>query len=167
MEKIFGSTAAGIVIIFLLVLAIVLLFLIYRTNVRMAELAKKYRILARKRDGSGGDKLPDIKEETQQKKAEALPRKEIRSLRAQYDKTLSKYGVVKYDAFDDVGGKLSFALAMLDGENTGFVLDAIHSRDNCFVYLKEIIKGESYIMLSEEEMQALKRAVESQDADLI
>ena len=65
----------------------------------------------------------------------------------------------KYDAFDDVGGKLSFALAMLDRENSGLVLNAVHSRDNCFLYLKEIVKGESYVMLSQEEVEALRRAV--------
>ena len=75
--------------------------------------------------------------------------------------------MVKYDAFDDVGGKLSFALAMLDSENTGFILDAIHSRDNCFFYLKEIVKGESYIMLSEEEIEALKRAVNDNDENIM
>ena len=41
----------------------------------------------------------------------------------------NKYGVEKYDAFDDVGGKLSFALALLDKENTGLILNAVHSRD--------------------------------------
>lgn len=54
----------------------------------------------------------------------------------------NKYGVEKYDAFDDVGGKLSFALALLDKENTGLILNAVHSRDNCFLYMKEIVKGE-------------------------
>ena len=48
---------------------------------------------------------------------------------------------------------------MLDQDNTGFVLNAIHSRENCFLYVKEIVKGESYIMLSEEEIEALRRAV--------
>ncbi len=72
---------------------------------------------------------------------------------------MTKYGIVKYDAFDDVGGKLSFVLSMLDQNNTGFVLNAIHSRENCFLYIKEIVKGESYIMLSEEEVEALRRAV--------
>ena len=62
----------------------------------------------------------------------------------------SKYGVEKYDAFDDVGGKLSFALALLDKNNTGLILNAVHSRDNCFLYLKEIVKGESYVVLSQE-----------------
>ena len=41
----------------------------------------------------------------------------------------------------------SFALALLDKENTGLILNAVHSRDNCFLYLKEIVKGESYVML--------------------
>mgnify|MGYP002590475016 CR=1 FL=1 len=75
------------------------------------------------------------------------------------DKMFSKYGVEKYDAFDDVGGKLSFALALLDKDNTGLILNAVHSRDNCFLYLKEIVKGESYVMLSQEEVEALRKAV--------
>ena len=75
------------------------------------------------------------------------------------DKMFNKYGVEKYDAFDDVGGKLSFALALLDKENTGLILNAVHSRDNCFLYMKEIVKGESYVMLSQEEVEALRKAV--------
>ena len=71
----------------------------------------------------------------------------------------SKYGIEKYDAFDDVGGKLSFALAMLDMDNSGIILNAVHSRDNCFLYMKEIVKGESYVMLSQEEVEALRKAV--------
>ena len=74
-------------------------------------------------------------------------------------KTLTKYSIVKYDAFEDMGGKLSFVLAMLDKNNTGFLLNAIHSRENCFLYIKEIVNGESYVMLSEEEVEALKQAV--------
>ena len=77
----------------------------------------------------------------------------------------------KYRSFmkgkDDVGGKMSFALAMLDKENTGFILNAIHSRDNCFLYLKEIVKGESYIMLSAEEIDALRQAITMNSIDLM
>ena len=72
---------------------------------------------------------------------------------------MNKYSIVKYDAFEDMGGKLSFVLAMLDSKNTGFLLNAIHSRENCFLYVKEIVNGESYVMLSGEEIEALKRAV--------
>ena len=90
----------------------------------------------------------------------------IQSLQKKMDKALTKYGIVKYDAFDDVGGKLSFALAMLDKNNTGFILNAIHSRDNCFFYIKEIVNGESYILLSSEEMDALRQAVDFGKVDI-
>lgn len=59
-----------------------------------------------------------------------------------------------------MGGKLSFALAMLDGKNTGFVLNAMHSREGCYTYIKEIIKGESYIPLGAEEKKALEQAMQ-------
>lgn len=66
--------------------------------------------------------------------------------------TYQKIGVVKYDAFKEMGGKLSFVLVLLNKENTGFLLNSVHSsREGCYTYLKEIIKGESFIELSEDE----------------
>ena len=96
------------------------------------------------------DKLYDAKEEHDH---------DLLFIKKNLDKMFNKYGVEKYDAFDDVGGKLSFALALLDKENTGLILNAVHSRDNCFLYMKEIVKGESYVMLSQEEVEALRKAV--------
>ena len=58
------------------------------------------------------------------------------------------------------------ALALLDKDNTGLILNAVHSRDNCFLYLKEIVKGESYVMLSQEEVEALRKAVNFGLADI-
>ena len=48
---------------------------------------------------------------------------------------------------------------MLDKSNSGLILNAVHSRDNCFLYMKEIVKGESFVMLSQEEVEALRKAV--------
>ena len=84
---------------------------------------------------------------------------EINKIKEILARTTNKIGIVKYDAFPDVGGKLSFALAMLDDGNSGFVLNAIHSRDGCYTYVKEIVKGESYIALGSEEKEALRLAV--------
>ena len=71
-----------------------------------------------------------------------------------------KVGMVKYDAFKEMGGKLSFSLCLLDDNNDGFILTSMHSsREGCYTYIKEIIKGESFVILSEEEKQALKEAV--------
>ena len=92
----------------------------------------------------------------EQNKIQAM---EIAKLREQMSRTPVKTGIVKYDAFPDVGGKLSFALAMLDESNSGFVLNAIHSREGCYTYVKEIVKGESYIVLGQEEKDALRQAV--------
>lgn len=58
-----------------------------------------------------------------------------------------------------MGGKLSFALALLNKENTGFVINAMHSREGCYTYIKEIINGESYILLGNEEKQAVEQAI--------
>lgn len=68
---------------------------------------------------------------------------------------------MKYDAFREMSGKLSYALALLDKNNNGFMVNSMYSREGCYSYVKEIIKGESYITLSEEEQEALKMAIES------
>ena len=70
-----------------------------------------------------------------------------------------KCGIVKYDAFKEMGGKLSFSLCMLDDHNDGIILTSMHSsREGCYTYVKEIIKGQSFVLLSEEEKQALTEA---------
>lgn len=73
--------------------------------------------------------------------------------------TFQKVGMVKYDAFHEMGGKLSFSLALLNKENDGFIINAMHSREGCYTYIKEIIKGNSVIVLSEEEKEALDTAM--------
>lgn len=76
--------------------------------------------------------------------------------------TYKKMGVVKYDAFKEMGGKLSFALALLNDYNDGFIINAMHStREGCYTYVKEIIKGECEVILAEEEKQALEAAINS------
>ena len=79
-------------------------------------------------------------------------------------KKASKVGLVKYDAFNEMGGKLSFSLALLNQTNDGFVLNAVHSREGCYTYIKEIVDGNSIIVLAEEEQEALKMAMESNDS---
>lgn len=64
--------------------------------------------------------------------------------------TFHKLGIVKYDAFKEMGGNLSFALCLLDDSNTGFILNTMHGRDSSYTYIKEIIKGEAYATLGEE-----------------
>lgn len=73
--------------------------------------------------------------------------------------TFQKVGMVKYDAFHEMGGKLSFSLALMDQKNDGFIINAMHSREGCYTYIKEIIDGNSIIALADEEKEALNIAM--------
>jgi hypothetical protein len=86
-------------------------------------------------------------------------RQDIKEMSKILKRNFHKFGIVKYDAFNEMGGKLSFAIAMLDGNNSGWIINAMHSREGCYTYIKEIIKGESYIELAEEEAEALDKAI--------
>ncbi len=67
--------------------------------------------------------------------------------------------MLKNNAFQEIGGKLSFVLVMLTSENNGFILNSMHSsREGCYTYAKEVINGETFVTLSEEEQQALNEA---------
>ena len=80
----------------------------------------------------------------------------IKTLFANMKFTFQKVGLVKYDAFNEMGGKLSFSLALLNETDNGFVMNAVHSREGCYTYVKEIIDGNSVIILSEEEKEAVE-----------
>ncbi len=163
MSNIFGSTGAGIVIILLVLLVVILLVVTVNLNLRMTRLQRRYNLFMKGTDGVSVEKAmaERLREIGKIRSGQKVTSRGLDQLQSQYDRMLCKYGIVKYDAFEDVGGKMSFALAMLDQTNTGFVLNAIHSRDNCFLYLKDIVKGTSYIMLSDEEVEALQRAARS------
>lgn len=70
-----------------------------------------------------------------------------------------KLGIVRYDAFREMGGKLSFSITLLDDLNNGFILNSVHSTDGCYTYTKEVVRGESYISLGDEEKESLNKAM--------
>lgn len=161
--NIFADTTLGTILTAVLIaLTAILLIAVINLTLSVHRLHKKYKQFMRGADGISLEKMFNnrFKAMDRMESQINLDHQVLDMLRNTQAKTLTKYGIVKYDAFDDVGGKMSFALANLDKSNTGYILNAIHSRDNCFLYLKEIVKGESYIMLSEEEIQALKIAVQ-------
>lgn len=167
MNKLFDSIGVGFGVVFIIMI-IAIVFLMIFSGMMLLELnriRRRYRSVlksspsANKKEKASEEEVKDrLKQLENQSYKGELQGTDIRDIKSKMGTTLTRYGIVKYDAFDDVGGKLSFVLAMLDENNTGFVLDAIHSRDNCFLYLKEIVNGESYIMLSNEEMDALRKA---------
>lgn len=158
----------GILVLMLMVLVLVLIVIVLNLSLGLHRLQRKYSMFMKGSDGQSMERVfaQKIKEVDRLSTSNDDNYMKIQSLQKKMDKALTKYGIVKYDAFDDVGGKLSFALAMLDKNNTGFILNAIHSRDNCFFYIKEIVNGESYILLSSEEMDALRQAVDFGKVDI-
>jgi hypothetical protein len=67
-------------------------------------------------------------------------------------------GIVRYDAYQDMGGQQSWSMAILNAEGTGAVITSLHARDHARVYLKEVVGGASGQRLSPEEERALAAA---------
>lgn len=151
----------GIIMIILLVIMVFVLFYLSHVSMKMSRFMKRYKLFMRGKDGASLEKaleseFIEVERIGEQSKNQAA---EIQQMKNIMKKIPMKTGIVKYDAFPDVGGRMSFALAVLDQDNTGFVLNAIHSKEGCYTYIKEIVKGESYIVLGEEEKEALRQAV--------
>ncbi len=157
---------AGIIIIVLVFAIIVLLILSIILSISHRKLLKVYKKFM---SGANGKSLEsqfinqfaDL--DKLRTEADRLG-KELDDVKENLLKTYQKIGVVKYDAFREMGGKLSFVLVLLDKNNNGFLLNSVHSsREGCFTYLKEIIKGESFIELSEDEKAALNQAINKEN----
>lgn len=145
----------------LAIVCIVMLVLLIVTMVKLDKMRKNYRTFmngktAENLEDSILDHFSKIKDLTAESKKHELDIQKINEdMMSHYNKT----GIIKYDAFNEMGGKLSFALAMLDSNNNGYVINAMHSREGCYTYIKEIIKGESFITLADEEKLALDKAM--------
>lgn len=147
--------------IFLFVLIIILFILNIRVNMKYNRLKRSYTSFMRGKDGKSlenciFDKFDEFDEVAAIVNKNSL---DIKNLFQEMKENYQKAGIVKYDAFNEMGGNLSFSLALLDGNNSGWVINSMHTRDGCYTYVKEIVRGESYIELAEEESQALEQAM--------
>lgn len=79
-------------------------------------------------------------------------------LETDMEECIQKIGVVRYNPFDEMGGNLCFAVALLDKKDNGIVLNGIHSREGSYTYAKPVENGQSKYTLSAEEIQALDMA---------
>ena len=85
----------------------------------------------------------------------------IKNLDKDLTRCIQKVGIVRYNAFKDTGSDLSFALALLDENNNGVVLNGIYSREMSNIYAKPVENGKSKYTVSQEEEQAIQKAVDS------
>ncbi len=147
----------------LAVLVVVLLIILIVTCAKVSKLQKRYKIFM---EGKNARSLEHVLQERMKQveriiQAEEENEAQIEVLLNHLDHTYQKMGLVKYNAFHEMGGKLSFSLALLNRKNDGFILNAMHSREGCFTYIKEVIDGNSVLMLADEEREALDQALEN------
>ncbi len=160
-----GNLDIGIVICAMLFVILVLLII---SIINMCSIHKMSKIYKKFMQGKSAKSLEQeivglFEDNKFIKNSIEKNRKDIRILYKNFESAFQKYGVVKYDAFNQMGGQLSFCIALLDENNNGFVLNSVHSAEGCYSYTKEIKNGVSGISLGNEEKQALDIAIGADD----
>lgn len=149
-----------IAVLVLAILTVVLLTTSIILLVKVGSLTKKYKAFMKGSDGHTLEStiLTRFKEIDILKEESKYTSEKLNIACETLITAYQKIGIVKYDAFKEMGGKLSFSLCLLDDENNGFILTSMHTREGCYTYVKEIIKGESFVVLAAEERRALEEA---------
>ena len=150
--------------IFLIIMVVIILVLLITTIVclrKLSDMKMRYNKFMSGKEACSLEKefAKKFREVEVLIKDSKIKTEQIKEIYENLNIAAQKVGIVKYDAFNEMGGKLSFALAMLDKKNNGFIINAMHSREGCYTYVKEVIKGDSYIPLGNEENEALERAM--------
>ena len=159
-----GALDPAILFIVLLVLIIVLFILLLSVNSKYRKLEKKYyKFMKGKEAESLEDEIVGLFHDNRKIRQEnEQNHKDIVDINRRLGRTFQKIGLQKYDAFNQMGGKLSFALCMLDENDNGFLLNSVHSTDGLnYSYAKDINAGVADVELSGEEKKALDKALES------
>lgn len=153
----------SILITVLLFLILLLTVIVVVTLIRMEKIYKRYDFFMRGKDAETlEDKIVEIYARVHELQDKDLENRDImKVINKNVVSALQKTGLVKYNAFDGMGGQSSFALAALDQSNSGFLINAMHSRTSCYVYIKEIKDGEPDSPLGKEEKEALDIALKS------
>ena len=153
MTGVFGNLGidpfyAFLILLILQVALIVVLVLVYD---KYKHLEKVFNTFMKGKNGKSleesiferFDKIDEVVDQVEEN------REEIAELYNKMRTHYQKVGIVK----------LSFAITMLDENNTGWILNIMHSRQGCYAYVKDIVKGESTIQLAEEERESLEKAI--------
>lgn len=143
------------------VLTLLLLVTVIICIIKIRRLYRSYDYFMRGKDAESlEDMIIKQMEDIIALKAEDRSNKDsIRTINKNIRASYQKFGMVKYNAFKGMGGNLSFAFALLDYTNTGFVLNSVHSREGCYLYLKEVDRGQTEVLLGSEEKEALEQAL--------
>ncbi len=153
-----ANTSATLVVV-ALGAAVLAIAIAVGAQLRLSRIQARYRVL-----WAGGEKDVAAVLSAQAREI-AQVRGEIEKVRAQLtrsagdvEQSLRHVAVVRYDAFGDMGGRLSFSAAIVDDRGDGLVISSIHARGESRTYAKGIVEGDSEVTLSPEEQQALAAA---------
>ena len=151
---------SGITISILVLINFFLVWYFYKINKRIDKLLEKGKIKDFKSIFLSQD---EKNKELEDKLEEAFLK--IKNLEDISKKTIQKTGVVRFNPFNDIGGNQSFVIALLDDKNNGFVISSLFVKEGNRVYAKAIRDGKSDHLLSEEEKEAINRAMGSKKND--
>lgn len=148
-----------------LIIFIMILIILYITNIaKLGKIRRNYTEFMNK-IGNGENIQESLEKYVKQvqdvKKENDKLKKGYQQLENVIAGCIQKVGLIRYSAFKDTGSDLSFTLALLNKENTGVVLNGIYSRDMSNIYSKPVEKGKSTYTLSEEEKQAIEKAMKA------
>lgn len=159
-EKYLGISTDYIVI-GLAALCLLLLILLVVALVKIGKQRKRLDVFFKGKDAKSLEdtliqrlnQLEEVAEQNQENK------NGIFALNKQIKSAFQKYSMLKYDAFEENGGKLSTILVMLDEKNNGYIINFVHGNNGSYTYTKEIIDGNSIVQLGKEEEEALDKAI--------
>jgi uncharacterized membrane protein len=153
--------AQAILTILLMIVVVVCIF-------KIRKMYRKYDLFMRGKDAETMEDLiiQQLDDIEVLKEQDRVNKDNVRVINKNSRASFQKYGVVKYNSFKGMGGNLSFALAMLDYTNSGFVINSVHSREGCYLYLKEVERGTTEVVLGDEEKEALEQALGYREREL-
>jgi len=156
-----GSLDIGYIFFGIVILCVILMILNIVSLVKIKNIKKKLKKFMRGKDARSLEKeIIGLQEDNKfLKNMTDNNKKDIRDLNKRFEKAFQKIGIVKYDAYQQMGGLLSFSLALLDENNNGLILNSVHSTEGCYTYTKEVVNGECKLELSNEEKVALDQAM--------
>jgi hypothetical protein len=150
-------------IVMLLIITVAIVLIIVQSS-RIKKLEKKYnKFMQGKEANSLEDEIIGLFHDNRLIRNEnEKNRKDIIDINRRLTNSFQKIGLEKYDAFSMNGGKLSFALCMLDENDNGFLMNSVHNSDGMnYSYSKEIKAGIADVELSKDEKRALDKALSS------
>lgn len=143
-------------------LSVLCFLLIVFDHIRLSRMIKKYKSLLK---GLSEKNIEDLmisysnEMDIIKKEINGQIENRIANIEDKMPACLRNVGLVTYNAFENVGNNMSFSFAALNDKKDGVVITGIYTRENSYVYAKEIINGQPSKELSKEEKEALNKAL--------